>query len=167
MWERSGKIDRVVVDNGIHPMPHTYSNLVIHVVFSTKERIKFLTADRRAELFAYIVALVKEKGGQVIVINGVEDHVHILLAVPPNVLLSELMRFVKANSSRWFKERFKVPFAWQTGFGAFSVSRSGVEDVSRYIQKQEEHHRTRDFREEFLLLLKKNGVEFDERYLWR
>ena len=149
------------------PMPHTYSNLVFHVVFSTKERIKFLTADRRSELFAYIVALVKEKGGQVIVINGVEDHVHILLALPPNLLLSELMRFVKANSSRWFKERFKVPFAWQTGFGAFSVSRSGVEEVSRYIREQEKHHEVRDFREEFKLLLKKNGVEFDERFLWR
>ncbi|MBL8183211.1 MAG: transposase, partial [Blastocatellia bacterium] len=87
--------------------------------------------------------------------------------LPPSVALSDVMRFVKANSSKWFKERFKVAFAWQTGFGAFSVSRSGVKKVSEYIRDQEIHHQKRDIREEFILLLDKNGVDFDVDHLWK
>ncbi|MFL6373165.1 MAG: transposase [Pyrinomonadaceae bacterium] len=100
-------------------------------------------------------------------INGVDDHVHMLIGLPPTVALSDVMRFIKANSSRWFKNRFNVGFAWQTGFGAFSVSRSGAKAVSRYIADQEQHHNTRDFRSEFLTLLRKHEVEFEEEYLWR
>ncbi|HMT09312.1 MAG TPA: IS200/IS605 family transposase [Pyrinomonadaceae bacterium] len=155
------------VEDGDNTMSHTYTSLVYHVVFSTKGHVKSLKKERRAELFVYLAALIKEKGGKVIIINGVEDHVHILFELPPSVALSDVMRFVKANSSKWFKERFKVAFAWQTGFGAFSVSRSGIKKVSEYIRNQEIHHQKRDLREEFILLLDKNGVDFDQDHLWK
>jgi len=148
-------------------MAHTYTNLIFHIVFSTGGHVKLLTKERRAELFAYMAALVKEKGGKPLMINGVEDHVHMLIELPSTIALSDLMRFVKANSSRWFKQRFNMKFAWQTGFGAFTVSRSGVKAVSQYIRDQEQHHQSRDFRSEFITLLQKNEIEFDEEYLWK
>ena len=101
------------------------------------------------------------------IINGVADHVHLLLLLPPGMSVSEAMKFVKANSSRWMKQRFGEPFAWQKGFGAFSVSRSRVPAVSRYIADQEVHHAKMDFKTEFLSLLKRNEVDFDEGFVWR
>ena len=119
-----------------------------------------------AEVFAYMGGLVKELKGLPIIINGIEDHVHLLTLLPPNVSVSDAMRFVKANSSRWIKERFGKPFAWQKGFGSFSVSRSNVDAVVKYIRGQEEHHRRFDFKTEFVSLLDKNGVDYDDKYLW-
>ncbi|MFN0138592.1 MAG: IS200/IS605 family transposase [Pyrinomonadaceae bacterium] len=148
-------------------MAHTYSNIVYHIVFSTKDRLPLMTKERRSELFAYIGGLVKEKNGKLLIINGMDDHVHLLVMLPATICISDAMRFIKANSSRWMKERFGKPFAWQTGFGVFSVSRSGVETVAKYIRDQEIHHRKFDFRTEFVALLNKNGVEYDPEYLWR
>ncbi len=148
-------------------MAHTYTNLIFHVVFSTQGHFPSLKTDIRKELFSYLGALIKEKGGKPFIINGVDDHVHLLFLVPPDVSMSDLMRFLKANSSRWMKRRFGKPFAWQKGFGALSVSRSIVPAVSRYISDQEIHHRKMDFRSEFVTLLKKNEIEFDEEYLWQ
>jgi putative transposase len=166
MWVRLMSFG-VVEDDGIVPMAHTYTNLLTHVVFSTQGRARQLTKERRAELFAYIAALFREKGVRVLIVNGVDDHVHILIELPSTVALSDVMRFVKANSSRWFTERFEQPFAWQKGFGAFSVSRSSFDVVFNYIRDQEMHHRSRDFREEFLAMLRKSGVEHDPEYLWK
>ena len=148
-------------------MAHTYSNLLYHIVFSTKERLSLIKNDQRAELHAYISSLVKEKGGRVLIINSMPDHVHILVVLPPDMSVSDLMKFVKANSSRWMKQRFAKPFAWQKGFGAFTVSRSGVDAVAKYIRDQEIHHRKIDFRSEFVSLLNKNEVEFEELFLWK
>ena len=148
-------------------MAHTYTNLIFHVVFSTEGRVKHLTKERRSELFAYMAALIEEKGGKALIINGIDDHVHILFVLPPNVALSDMMRFLKANSSRWFRLRFKVAFAWQTGFGAFSVARSGVKATTKYIRDQEAHHAKRDFRQEFVEFLRKSEVDFDDEYLWK
>ena len=148
-------------------MAHTYTNLLTHIVFSTQGRIKLLKKEMRAELFDYISVLVMKKGGKVLAINGMEDHVHILIELPPTVALSDLMKFIKANSSRWMKERFGKPFAWQRGFGAFSVSRSVAQSVADYIRDQEAHHSTRSFDDEFIALMRKNGVEFDPEYLWK
>ena len=147
-------------------MAHTHTNLLIHVVFSTKGHLPFITKAIKAELFAYMGGLVKELKGKPIIINGMEDHVHLLILLPPNVSISDAMRFVKANSSRWAKERFGTNFAWQKGFGAFSVSRSKVDSVTKYIKNQEEHHKGFDFKREFVSLLDKNDVEYDESYLW-
>ena len=147
-------------------MSHTHTNLLFHIVFSTQGHVPLLRPDIRPELFAYMGGLVKEQKGKPIIINGVEDHGHLLISLPPNVSVSDAMRFVKANSSRWMKERFGKPFAWQKGFGAFSVSRSNVDAVAKYIRDQEEHHRKFDFKTEFVSLLDKNDVEYDDRYLW-
>ena len=125
-----------------------------------------ITDEIKKELFAYMGALVKELKGKPIIINGMSDHIHLLILLPPNVSISDAMRFVKANSSRWVKERFGKKFAWQKGFGAFSVSRSNVDAVAKYIMEQEQHHRGFDFKTEFVSLLDKNNVEYDERDLW-
>ncbi|NNE98323.1 MAG: IS200/IS605 family transposase [Pyrinomonadaceae bacterium] len=147
-------------------MPHTYSNLLTHIVFSTKERRHLLTKEINSELYAYLGGLVKELNGKPVSINGVSDHVHMLIILPPTVNISDAMRFVKTNSSKWVSKRFGVPFAWQTGYGAFSVSRSQADTVAVYIERQEQQHQRFDFRNEFLLLLRKYEVEFDERFLW-
>jgi putative transposase len=154
-------------DGDINPMAHTYTNLLSHVVFSTQGHLPLIKREIRSELFAYIAGLIKEKGGKPFIINGVEDHVHMMILLPPDLSLSEAIKFVKANSSRWMKQRFRKPFAWQKGFGAFSVSRSNAGAVSRYIQNQETHHKKQDFREEFVALLQKNEVEFGDEFLWR
>lgn len=147
-------------------MAHTHTNLLTHVVFSTQGFLPLITAEIRAELFAYIGGLVRELKGKAIIINGVADHLHLLILLPPNVSISDAMRFVKANSSRWVKERFGITFAWQKGFAAFSVSRSNVDAVAKYIKDQERHHGEFDFKTEFVSLLDKHGVDYDERYLW-
>src|SRR5690242_11181390 len=110
-------------------MSRTHTNLLIHVVFATQGRLPLITGEIKAELFRYLGGLVKELKGKAIIVNGVDDHVHMLILLPPNVSLSDAMRFVKANSSRWVAEKFGKKFAWQKGFGAFSVSRSKVDAV--------------------------------------
>lgn len=160
-------IDRAVEDGGIlNPMSHTYSNLLYHVVFSTKDRASLMAKQIRPELFAYLGALVKELDGIPLIINGVDDHIHLLISLPPAVSPSDAMRFIKSNSSRWLSEKTGSDFGWQKGFGIFSVSRSGANAVVDYIRDQEIHHEKRDFREEFLTMLVKHGVEFEEKYLW-
>ncbi len=148
-------------------MSHTYTNLLTHFVFSTKERSPLITKEIMPELYAYLGGLAKELKGKAIAIGGMEDHVHLLISLPPSIATSDSMRLIKANSSKWLSERFGTPFSWQIGFGAFSVSRSNVDAVVKYIHNQEEHHRKFDFREEFMKLLKNNEVEFDEQYLWK
>ncbi|MGB2751241.1 MAG: IS200/IS605 family transposase [Pyrinomonadaceae bacterium] len=147
-------------------MSRTHTNLLSHVVFSTEGHLPHITSEIMAELFAYMGGLVKELKGIPIIINGMADHVHLLILLPPNVSVSDAMRFVKANSSRWVKEKFGKKFAWQKGFGAFSVSRSNIDAVVKYIKDQEQHHKGFDFKTEFISLLDKNDVEYDERDLW-
>ena len=146
-------------------MSHTHTNLLIHIVFSTQGYMPLITSEIKHELFAYLGGLVKELKGKPIIINGMSDHVHMLILLPPNVSPSDAMRFIKANSSRWVKERFGTKFAWQKGFGAFSVSRSNVDAVVKYIKNQEQHHGRSDFKTELVSLLEKNGVEYDAQYL--
>ena len=163
-----GELNRGVEDDGIkHKMSHTYTNHLYHIVFSTRERLPSIEIENKAELHAYISGLAKEKGGKVLIINSMPDHVHILTALPPDVSVSDVMKFVKANSSRWMKQRFGKPFAWQKGFGSFTVSRSGVDAVAKYIRDQEIHHQKMDYRDEFVSFLKKNEVEFEDEYLWK
>lgn len=147
-------------------MSHTHTSLVFHIVFSTQGHLPLLKPEIRKEVFAYMAGLVKEKKGKPVIVNGVEDHTHLLLALPPDLSVSDSMRFVKANSSRWIKQRFGRPFAWQKGFGAFSVSRSNVDAVAKYIREQEAHHRKVDFRREYLSLLDKNEADYDPDHIW-
>lgn len=148
-------------------MSHTYTNLLFHFVFSTKDRMELINDETKSELYAYLGGLTKELKGKSLAINGMPEHIHLLVSLPPTVSISDAMQFLKANSSRWMRERFNIEFSWQIGYGAFSVSRSQVDAVVKYIQNQEEHHKKFDFREEFLKLLKSHEVEFDEKYLWK
>lgn len=126
-----------------------------------------MTNEVKTELFPYIGGLVKELKGKPVIINGMSDHVHLLVSLPPTVDVSKAMRFIKANSSKWVTQKFSKPFEWQKGYGAFSVSRSNVDAVVKYIQNQEQHHRKFDFKAEFLAMLRKNNVDFEEQFLWK
>lgn len=148
-------------------MSHTYTNLLFHFVFSTKDRMELINDETKSELYAYLGGLTKELKGKSLAINGMPEHIHLLVSLPPTVSISDAMQFLKANSSRWMRERFNIEFSWQIGYCAFSVSRSQVDAVVKYIQNQEEHHKKFDFREEFLKMLKSHEVEFDEKYLWK
>jgi len=148
-------------------MAHTYSNLVFHIVFGTQGRLNLIRPEIKQELYSYIAGLIKQKGGKLIIAGGIADHIHLLVVLPPDISISDVMKFLKANSSRWVKQRFNSPFSWQKGFGAFTVSRSNVPAVARYIRDQEIHHHQLDFEREFALLLDKNGVEYDANFIWK
>jgi putative transposase len=148
-------------------MPHTYTSLKYHVVFSTKSREPFLTTPTRARVWAYMAGVARENGMVAIDIGGVADHVHALLHVPATLAIAKAVQLMKGASSHWTKATFPgIPrFAWQDGYGAFSVSESQVDAVREYIQNQEEHHRTTTFAEEYRSLLRRHNVAFDERYV--
>ena len=148
-------------------MAHTFTNLLTHVIFSTKDRMPCIDAELKPELLAYVGGMVREVGGKAYAINGTADHLHLLISLPSTIALSDAMRAVKANSSRWIGEKWSARklFGWQTGYGAFSVSKSNVNEVVKYIQNQEAHHRKVTFQEEFIAFLKKHRIVYDERYI--
>lgn len=146
-------------------MPHTFTNLLTHVVFSTKDRASLIEVELRPQLHAYLGGIIRELQGTAHAINGTTDHVHLLVSLPPALALSDAMRVLKTNSSRWVNEEKRRAFAWQVGYGAFSVSQSNARAVAEYIARQEEHHRRISFREEFVAFLKKHEIEYDERYV--
>ena len=148
-------------------MSHTYTNLLTHVIFSTKDREPVITTALHDDLLAYMGGIVREIGGALRAANARPDHVHLLCSLPPTIATSAALRLVKTNSSRWVqRERRGAGFDWQTGYGAFSVSHSVAPDVVSYIRDQEKHHRRVTFQEEFIAFLKKNGIAYDERYIW-
>jgi REP element-mobilizing transposase RayT len=149
-------------------MAHTFTHLLAHIIFSTKNREPLLDADLKPRLFAYMGGIVRELGGAALLINGPTDHVHLLVSLPSTKSISDFMRVLKTNSSRWVHEQFpaKQTFAWQTGYGAFSVSESNRCAVEKYIANQEEHHRVTDFKDEFISFLKRHGMGYEEKYLW-
>jgi REP element-mobilizing transposase RayT len=148
-------------------MPHSYTHLLSHVIFSTKGRVPGLDAKLRERLFPYMGGIICELGGDALVVNGTMDHIHLLILLPPTRAVADAMRVLKTNSSRWIHETWasRRGFAWQTGYGAFSVSRSGTEEIRRYIENQEEHHRRMTFEEELVALLERHGLAYDEHYL--
>jgi REP element-mobilizing transposase RayT len=150
-------------------MSHTYTHLLVHVVFGTAERASLITPEVREELYPYIGGTMRDVRAVPVIINGMPDHLHMLVSVPASLSVAELVRVVKANSSRWIHERWSArnTFAWQQGYGAFSVSRLASPQVEKYISDQEEHHRKFSFEQEFRTLLRRHNIEFDERYLWK
>lgn len=149
-------------------MSHTFSNLLTHIVFSTKERRDLIEEEFENELHAYLGGLIRESEGKAYIVGGTSNHVHLLVSLPPKIRLSDAVRFIKSNSTNFVKAKFnRRLFAWQIGFGAFSVSKSNVPQVVEYIKNQKEHHRKISFQEEFVQFLRKNGVEYDERWLWK
>ena len=147
-------------------MSHTSSNILLHFIFSTQGRRPLIKAAFRADLFAYLGGIIREMNGTALIINGISDHVHMLVRIRPVHSAAQIVRVVKANSSRWVHEKWDAGFAWQTGYGVFSVSESSVAAVTKYIAEQEEHHRKHSFQEEYIAFLKKNKVAYDERYIW-
>jgi REP element-mobilizing transposase RayT len=149
-------------------MGSTLTNLLFHVVFSTKHRAPIIIQNLRNELFKYMNGIVKGEGGTLLAIGGTEDHVHCLIKLKPRHPLSEIIKKLKANSSKWANANNKIEgrFAWQSGYAAYSVSQSQLPLVIGYIAKQEKHHRRRPFKEEYVSLLNKHGVTFDKDYLW-
>jgi putative transposase len=147
-------------------LAHTAGNLVVHLIFGTKGRRPLITPEIRNDLFAYLGGIVREMHGAALIVNGTADHVHMLVRIRPVHAAAEIARVLKSNSSRWVREKFSVQFAWQTGYGVFSVSESNVPTVVRYITAQEEHHRKRTFQEEYVAFLKRNKISYDERYIW-
>jgi len=145
---------------------HTASNIILHLIFSTKGREPLMTPEVRTDLFAYLGGIVRELRGTALIVNGTADHVHMLIRIRPVHAAAEIARVVKTNSSRWVRQKGNRNFAWQTGYGAFSVSESNVQAVSRYIAEQEQRHKKRSFQEEYVAFLKKNKVAYDERYIW-
>ena len=149
-------------------MSHSFTNLLYHVVFGTKGREPWLEAAMRPDLFAVLGGLVQEQGGIPLAVGGVEDHVHLFAKLRQDVALSDVPRAVKAKSARWVhKTQPRCPaFAWQTGYGAFSVSQSRADTVRRYIANQEEHHKRQPFADEFRALLRAHHIDFSEEDLW-
>ncbi len=147
-------------------MAHTYTDLLVHIIFSTKDRQPSLELELRRKAHAYIGGIVREMKGKAVAIGGINDHVHILAWMPPTVSTSDALRIIKANSSGWIRDNENKGFAWQSGYGAFSVSHSNLSAVAAYIEHQEEHHRKMTFKEEYLLFLKRHGVEYDDRYVF-
>lgn len=127
-----------------------------------------LDAELKDRLFPYLGGIIRQWDGNVLVINGPSDHVHILTYLAPKHALSDMMRELKANSTGWIHQNFpaKRAFAWQLGYGVFSVSQSNLGKVKEYIEGQEEHHKLHTFQEEYLSMLKKHGIKYDEKYLW-
>lgn len=148
-------------------MPSTHSSLHYHLIFSTKDRRPLITKDWRERLHAYLGGIVKGLGGAPLAIGGIEDHVHLLVGLKTSHRLDYFARDVKADSSEWIHKQVGGKlFAWQKGYGVFSVSPSNVDGVKRYVLSQEEHHQRKSFQDEYVELLKASGIEYDERYVW-
>jgi REP element-mobilizing transposase RayT len=149
-------------------MANTYTQINIHVVFSVKGRENIITAKFKSELFKYISGILNNTKQFSLAVNGYKDHVHLFFEMHPTTALSDIIRIVKTNSSKWINERkfVKGKFRWQEGYGAFSYSKSQRNNVIKYIMQQEKHHREKTFREEYLKLLKKFDIKFDNHYVF-
>jgi len=150
-------------------MANTFSQIYIQVVFAVSGRMSLITEGYREELHKYIAGIVRNQGQKLISINGMADHLHILIGLRPAMALADLVRDIKSDSSDWInrKKLSRGKFAWQEGYGAFSYGHSQLDTIIRYIQNQERHHKRRSFKDEYLALLKKFEIEFREEYVFR
>ncbi|TVP45829.1 MAG: IS200/IS605 family transposase [Mongoliibacter sp.] len=149
-------------------MSSTYSQIYIQVVMAVKGRNSLISQSWEEELYKYITGIITNKNQKLIAINGVSDHIHILIGMKPSCCLSDLIREVKKSSNAFVKEKkfTKFKFKWQDGYGAFSYSHSALDNVIAYIQNQKEHHQKKTFKQEYIEFLRKFQVEFDEKYLF-
>jgi REP element-mobilizing transposase RayT len=151
-------------------MPQSLAKVAIHLVFSTKNRTPWLKdANLRNELYAYMATILRDNvDSPAMIINGVEDHIHVLGLLSRKFAIMDVVQEAKTGTTKWLKKQSPAlsKFAWQAGYGVFSVSESKIPEVKRYIEKQEEHHRKMSFQDEFRALCKRHGIELDERYAW-
>ena len=149
-------------------MPQSYCDLLYHMVWSTKHRENLIAPEHQSRLFAYIGGIAKNNKCVLLAAGGMPDHIHLLLGAHQTMCAADIARLIKTNSSKWVHE--SIPelsaFAWQDGYGAFSIGRSQVPDVTRYINTQAEHHKRFPFQDEFRRMLEQHEIEYDERYIW-
>ena len=150
-------------------MPNTYTQIHIQFVFAVKFRNGIIQSSWKDELYKYITGIVQAHKQKLIAINGMADHVHLFIGMRPSQSVSDLMQDVKGNSSKWINDRKFTPnhFEWQEGYGAFSYGKSQIKNVIAYIENQEEHHKIKTFREEYIEFLQKFEIEYDERYIFQ
>ena len=153
----------------VNLMANTFSQIYIQTVFAVSGRLSLITQDFKEELHKYIAGIVRNKGQKLISINGMADHLHILIGLRPAMALANLVRDIKSDSSDWVNRRrlARGKFAWQEGYGAFSYGHSQLDTIIRYIQNQEKHHKRRSFKDEYLTLLRKFQIEFKEEYVFK
>jgi putative transposase len=146
----------------------SFVSLNYHLIFSTKGREPLLDSETRGRLFDYVGGILKDEGSRLLAAGGMPDHTHWLASLHQRSSVADVLRLIKTNSSKWLRLTFpeQERFAWQAGYGAFSVSLSNLEKVEAYLRGQEEHHRTVTFQQEYVNFLKKHGIAYDERYLW-
>ena len=149
-------------------MAHTYVNGLLHVVFSTRNRAPLIANTWKTKLHGMLANIAHDRGFPTVVVGGVDDHVHLLLSLPKDQAVSDCLRVLKATSSKWVNDEFFPTrgFAWQEGYGAFAISPSHKEATVAYIEGQEEHHRHRTFQDEYRDFLTRQGITWDEQYLW-
>ncbi len=149
-------------------MANTYTQLYVHVVFAVKGRTNLISKKWKEELYKYITGIITNKNQKLMIINGMPDHIHLLIGFKPDCSLSDMVRDIKANSSKFINEKKLIPgkFEWQTGFGAFTVGQSQIEKVVNYILTQEEHHKKKTFREEYIEFLNAYQIDFKTEYIF-
>jgi putative transposase len=149
-------------------MANTYTALHYHLIFSTKNRQCWIRPEIEKRIWKYLGGIARENKMKPLKTGGIDDHIHMLLGAPPILSPSKIAQLIKGGSSAWIHDTFPelAAFAWQDGFGAFTVSKSHVPQVSSYIENQRQHHRKRTFKEEYLALLERHEVDYDKRYLW-
>jgi putative transposase len=148
-------------------VPQSLANVLVHLIFSTKDREPFLVhEDLRDRTHAYLAEVLRNFECPTLIVGGVTDHVHALFRLSRTQSIAKVLEHLKTSSSRWVKAQGVAGFGWQRGYGGFSVSESNAAAVTAYIEKQEEHHRKMTFEDEFRLILQRHGVQFDERYVW-
>jgi len=149
-------------------MANTYCQIYVHFVFAVQNRMGLIKQAWKDDLYKYITGTISNKGHKLLAIGGVSDHIHILVSMSPTQAISDLMADVKRSSSLWINERRLVPgkFSWQSGYGAFTYNKQQISNVANYIENQEEHHKTKKFRDEYENLLREFGIEYDDRYIF-
>lgn len=167
--DSSGNPERVALHDGGQSMPQSLVQFYVHLIFSTKHRQPWLTdRQQREQLHAYMTGICRNQDAPSIIIGGVEDHVHLLIRMGKSHVIPDLVRDLKRDSTKWIKEQFQnlADFHWQEGYAAFSVSPGHVDAIRGYIATQEEHHQRESFQDELRRVLKKCGMDWDERYVW-
>ena len=149
-------------------MANTYINILVHAVFTTKNRETWLSSSLRERLYPYICGIARENSLKVLCIGGTDNHVHILLSLNSTTSIAKATQLIKGGSSKWIHDTFPEQklFSWQEGYGAFSIGISNVDETRQYIENQEKHHSKESFCDEYLKFLRKNNINFDEKYLW-
>jgi putative transposase len=147
-------------------MPHTYISDLVHCVFSTKYRRNLIPSEIQSDLWAFLGGIARKNGFKALIVGGTENHIHMLLSLPATINLAKAMQLLKGASSHWMNENHTKDFAWQEGYGAFTVGISQKDHTIKYISSQAEHHRKRSFEEEFVAFLKRHNVDYDPQHVW-